>query len=168
VAANGAVAAYEIARNVHDGGILRRSSVPAGLEPHLGAAAIEETSAAARALGHIGVFTVEWFVIGGGGGGRGGGRLIANEIAPRVHNSGHWTQDAAMTSQFEQHIRAIAGWPLGDPSRTLAAVLDNLIGDDFLKLPPIAAEGRAKLHLSGTAERRAGRKMGHVNRLGRD
>ena len=87
-----------------------------------------------------------------------------NEIAPRVHNSGHWTQDGCLICQFEQHIRAIAGWPLGDGARHSDMVMENLIGDDIGRLPDLATGGWA-LHLYGKAEARPGRKMGHVNRI---
>jgi 5-(carboxyamino)imidazole ribonucleotide synthase len=92
-------------------------------------------------------------------------RLLVNEIAPRVHNSGHWTGDAAVTSQFEQHIRAVCGWPLGDTERVSDVVMTNLIGDDVARWLEIAAEPGARLHLYGKSETRPGRKMGHVNRL---
>ena len=91
--------------------------------------------------------------------------LIVNEIAPRVHNSGHWTQNGCAVDQFEQHIRAVAGWPLGDGSRFADVVMENLIGDDVLRVPAIARERNAAIHLYGKAEARAGRKMGHVNRI---
>ena len=92
-------------------------------------------------------------------------RLLVNEIAPRVHNSGHWTMDACITCQFEQHIRAILGWPLGDPARHSDVVMENLIGHDADDWQAIASEKAACLHLYGKAETRPGRKMGHVNRL---
>ena len=91
--------------------------------------------------------------------------LIANEIAPRVHNSGHWTQNGCAVDQFEQHIRAITGWPLGDGSRHSDVVMENLIGDDILRVPKIARETGAALHLYGKGAPRPGRKMGHVNRV---
>jgi len=91
--------------------------------------------------------------------------LLVNEIAPRVHNSGHWTMDACAVSQFEQHIRAVAGWPLKPAVRFADCEMENLIGDDVLGWAEIAAEPNACLHLYGKAEARPGRKMGHVNRL---
>ena len=91
--------------------------------------------------------------------------LIVNEIAPRVHNSGHWTQNGCAVDQFEQHIRAISGWPLGDGSRHSDVVMENLIGDDIGRIPYIAQEANAAVHLYGKAEARPGRKMGHVNRV---
>jgi 5-(carboxyamino)imidazole ribonucleotide synthase len=92
------------------------------------------------------------------------GKLLANEFAPRVHNSGHWTQDACMTGQFEQHIRAVAGWPLGDPARHSDGEMINLLGEDALGWERYLTEG-AKLHLYGKRSVVSGRKMGHVTRL---
>jgi len=91
--------------------------------------------------------------------------LVVNEIAPRVHNSGHWTQQGCAVDQFEQHIRAVAGWPLGDGGRYADVVMENLIGEDTDKVPDIAQERDASLHLYGKAEVKPGRKMGHVNRV---
>jgi len=91
--------------------------------------------------------------------------LIVNEIAPRVHNSGHWTQNGCAVDQFEQHVRAIAGWPLGDGSRHSAIRMENLIGEDIDRVPVLAAERDTALHLYGKHEARPGRKMGHVNRI---
>jgi len=109
------------------------------------------------ALDYVGVMGVELFVTPAG--------LVVNEIAPRVHNSGHWTQNGCAVDQFEQHIRAVAGWPLGDGSRFADVVMENLIGDDIRHVPAIAREKDAALHLYGKAEAREGRKMGHVNRI---
>ena len=109
------------------------------------------------ALDYVGVMGVELFVTPTG--------LVVNEIAPRVHNSGHWTMDACVTCQFEQHIRAVLGWPLGDPARHSDVVMENLIGHDAGAWEKIAAEKAACLHLYGKSETRPGRKMGHVNRL---
>ena len=112
----------------------------------------------AEALGHVGVLTVEFFATSDG--------PIVNEIAPRVHNSGHWTIEGALTSQFEQHIRAICGLPLGSASRAAQSVsMDNLIGDDVDGWPQLAVERGAHLHLYRKGEARPGRKMGHVTRL---
>ncbi|OYX85893.1 MAG: 5-(carboxyamino)imidazole ribonucleotide synthase [Azorhizobium sp. 32-67-21] len=115
----------------------------------------------AGALDYVGVFAVELFVAESGL----SERLIVNEIAPRVHNSGHWTMDGAITSQFEQHVRAIAGWPLGDTARRGRVQMLNLIGDDVDTWQRHLADPAAHLHLYGKAEARPGRKMGHVNRL---
>ena len=94
------------------------------------------------------------------------GKLLANEIAPRVHNSGHWTIEACVIDQFQQHIRAVAGWPLGDGSRHSDAVMTNLIGDEADQWPALAASGDG-LHLYGKRASRPGRKMGHVTRISR-
>jgi 5-(carboxyamino)imidazole ribonucleotide synthase len=108
-------------------------------------------------LDYVGVMGVELFVTPQG--------LVVNEIAPRVHNSGHWTQNGCVVDQFEQHIRAIAGWPLGDGKRHADVVMENLIGDDMDRVPELARDPATALHLYGKAEARAGRKMGHVNRI---
>jgi 5-(carboxyamino)imidazole ribonucleotide synthase len=110
-----------------------------------------------NALDYVGVLGVELFVTPGG--------LLVNEIAPRVHNSGHWTQNGCAVDQFEQHIRAVAGWPLGDGRRHADVVMENLIGDDIERVPTLASTPNTALHLYGKAEVREGRKMGHVNRI---
>jgi 5-(carboxyamino)imidazole ribonucleotide synthase len=156
-AKDGTFAAYDPPENSHGDHILRRSTVPG----RVSAATSEEAKAIAHkiadAFGFVGVFAVEFFV------GR-DGKLLVNEIAPRVHNSGHWTIEACAVSQFEQHIRAIAGWPLGDPSRHSDAVMENLIGADAEKWLALAARGGG-LHLYGKSEIRKGRKMGHITTL---
>jgi 5-(carboxyamino)imidazole ribonucleotide synthase len=91
--------------------------------------------------------------------------LMVNEMAPRVHNSGHWTMDACLISQFENHMRAVAGWPLGSTERHSDVVMTNLIGDDVAAWKGLAAEKGTAVHLYGKPEARPGRKMGHVNRL---
>ncbi|MBA3667855.1 MAG: 5-(carboxyamino)imidazole ribonucleotide synthase [Sphingomonas sp.] len=156
----GETRAYPLTRNQHDGGILRRSSVPAGRAIEaLRDVALRSATAIADALGHVGVLTVEFFACHG--------EAVVNEIAPRVHNSGHWTIEGAHTSQFEQHLRAILGLPLGDSGLVAAgATMDNLIGSDAERWPELLAEPGACLHLYGKGEARAGRKMGHVTRLG--
>ncbi|WP_395076884.1 ATP-grasp domain-containing protein, partial [Hyphococcus sp.] len=110
------------------------------------------------ALDYAGVMGVEFFVLENGD-------VIVNEYAPRVHNSGHWTQDGCAVSQFEQHIRAVAGWPLGDPARHSNAVMENLIGDEVHRWRDLAAEPQTCVHLYGKREARPGRKMGHVTRI---
>ena len=157
--ANGQARAFPLARNEHQGGILRTSTVPAGLviEP-LAASAIEAAQSIANALDHVGVLTVEFFACPDG--------AIVNEIAPRVHNSGHWTIEGATTSQFEQHLRCILELPLGDPSLvTDGATMENLIGRDVDNWAAIIAEPGTHLHLYNKGEARPGRKMGHVTRL---
>ncbi len=150
-------AAYDPPENLHRDHILRRSTVPS----RLSAAQCEDAKRMAEriveALDYVGVLAVELFVTKSGA-------LLVNEIAPRVHNSGHWTLEACVTSQFEQHIRAVAGWPLGDAARHSDAVMDNLIGDEAADWQHLAAAGGA-LHLYGKSEIRAGRKMGHVTRI---
>ncbi len=152
----GRVACFDPGANRHENGILRETRVPADI-PH--ARLTDAVLVAGRilnALDYVGVIGVELFVTAQG--------LIVNEIAPRVHNSGHWTQDGCLIDQFEQHVRAISGWPLGDGDRHSDIVMENLIGDDMDRVPELAAEPKAALHLYGKAETRAGRKMGHVNR----
>jgi 5-(carboxyamino)imidazole ribonucleotide synthase len=156
---DGSVACYDPGENVHKDGILSTTTVPARLSPSQRTDAILLAARILNALDYVGVMGVELFVTSKG--------LIVNEIAPRVHNSGHWTQNGCAVDQFEQHIRAVAGWPLGDGSRHADVVMENLIGDDVLRVPAIARERNAALHLYGKAEARPGRKMGHVNRITR-
>jgi 5-(carboxyamino)imidazole ribonucleotide synthase len=156
---DGAVAVWDLPLNDHENGILRRSTVPAGeaVERHRDEA-IGVATAIAEALGHIGVLTVEFFACRDG--------PIVNEIAPRVHNSGHWTIEGSVTSQFEQHIRAICGLPLGPTARTGAsAVMENLLGDEIEEWPRLVAEPGAHVHIYGKGQHRPGRKMGHVTRI---
>ncbi len=154
---DGSVACYDPGQNVHEGGILHTTTLPARLTPAQRTDAVLMAAKVLNALDYVGVLGLELFVTEAG--------LIANEIAPRVHNSGHWTQNGCAVDQFEQHIRAIAGWPLGDGSRHSDVVMENLIGDDIMHLPAIAKERNAAIHLYGKAEARPGRKMGHVNRV---
>ena len=154
---SGEVVCFDPGENVHEGGILRTTTVPATLPAGLRTDAALLAGRILNALDYVGVMGVELFVTGDG--------LVVNEIAPRVHNSGHWTQLGCAVDQFEQHVRAIAGLPLGDGARHADVVMENLIGDDMARLPEhLAAPGR-QVHLYGKAETRAGRKMGHVNRL---
>jgi 5-(carboxyamino)imidazole ribonucleotide synthase len=152
----GQFAAYDPPENDHENHILRRSTVPSRLT----AAQVNEAKAIAKKIGdaldYFGVFAVELFV-------RENGELLVNEIAPRVHNSGHWTIEACQCSQFEQHIRAVAGWSLGDPVRHADAVMENIIGAEADAWEALAKTGA--LHLYGKKEARPGRKMGHVTRL---
>ena len=157
--ADGDIALWDCPNNLHEGGILRMSTLPAGrhIEIHADAA---ETMAMniADALGHIGVLTVEFFATEVG--------PLVNEIAPRVHNSGRWTIEGAETSQFEQHIRAICGLPPGATALTgSGATMDNLIGNDVDRWREVVGEPGAHLHLYGKGEARPGRKMGHVTRV---
>jgi len=156
---DGRHAFWDSPRNEHEGGILRRSTVPGG---DLIASQVEEARSAAlriaEALGHVGVLTVEYFASADG--------PVVNEIAPRVHNSGHWTIEGAVTSQFEQHIRAICGLPPGVTGLTRGgAMMENLIGDEVDRWPDLVVERGAHLHIYGKGEARPGRKMGHVTRV---
>lgn len=154
---DGGVACYDPGENLHRDGILRSTTVPARLSMAQRTDAVLLAGRILNALDYVGVMGVELFVTARG--------LIVNEIAPRVHNSGHWTQNGCTVDQFEQHIRAIAGWPLGDGSRHADVVMENLIGDDMDRVPELAAEPCTALHLYGKAEVKQGRKMGHVNRI---
>jgi 5-(carboxyamino)imidazole ribonucleotide synthase len=155
----GDVACYDPGENVHRDGILHSTTVPAKLTSSQRMDAVLLAAKVLNALDYVGVLGVELFVTRQG--------WIVNEIAPRVHNSGHWTQNGCTVDQFEQHIRAITGWPLGDGSRHADVVMENLIGDDMDRVPALAAEKDTALHLYGKAEVKAGRKMGHVNRITR-
>lgn len=155
--ADGAVAAYDPGLNVHEGGILRTTTVPAGVPGRLIPEAVLIASRIVTALDYVGVMGVELFVTPRG--------LVVNEIAPRVHNSGHWTQAGCAVDQFEQHIRAVAGLPLGDGQRHADVVMENLIGDDMDRVPALLAAPDTQLHLYGKADVKPGRKMGHANRI---
>jgi 5-(carboxyamino)imidazole ribonucleotide synthase len=152
----GEVAAYDPGENVHENGILRTTTVPARLTTAQSTDAVLIAGRILNALDYVGVIGVELFVTPQG--------LVVNEFAPRVHNSGHWTQNGCVIDQFEQHIRAVAGWPLGDGSRHADVVMENLIGEDVLRISTLAAE-KVAIHLYGKREVKAGRKMGHVNRV---
>jgi 5-(carboxyamino)imidazole ribonucleotide synthase len=158
---DGVVRSYDLVENEHHAGILRRSTVPASVTGGIAGAAAAIGDKIATALDFVGILAVEMFLVGAGA----AAQLMVNEIAPRVHNSGHWTQDGCHVSQFEQHIRAVAGWPLGDPARHSDVAMTNLIGDDADAWRSLAAEPGARLHLYGKTEARPGRKMGHVNRI---
>ena len=156
---DGCHALWDSPQNEHVEGILRRSSVPCSDTVALQVAeAREATLRIADALGHVGVLTVEFFASADG--------PLVNEIAPRVHNSGHWTIEGSASSQFEQHIRAICGLPPGDTSLTgRGAVMDNLVGAEVNSWPELIAEPGAHVHIYGKGEARRGRKMGHVTRV---
>ena len=154
---DGSFAAYDPPENSHENHILRRSVVPSRLSERQAHEATEIASTIANALDYVGVLAVELFV-------RHDGTLLINEIAPRVHNSGHWTLEACAVSQFEQHIRAVAGWPLGDPVRHANAVMENILGDEAADWQRYAKRQGA-LHLYGKSETRPGRKMGHFTTL---
>ncbi|MEA5163310.1 5-(carboxyamino)imidazole ribonucleotide synthase [Cereibacter johrii] len=154
---DGSVAVYEPGENVHLSGILHTTTVPARLTASQRTDAVLLAGRILNALDYVGVMGVELFVTPEA--------LLVNEIAPRVHNSGHWTQNGCAVDQFEQHIRAVTGWPLGDGSRFADVEMENLIGHDVARVPALALEKHTAIHLYGKAEARPGRKMGHVNRI---
>ena len=155
---NGEIALYPLGENHHENGILRRTSAPAEVLPATAQQAQQIVARIMTSLEYVGVLAVEMFELDDG-------RLLVNEIAPRVHNSGHWTLDGCEVDQFEQHIRAIAGWPLGPTDALAATEMVNLIGDEIEDWPRLIADPTARLWLYGKGEARAGRKLGHVNRL---
>ena len=155
----GDVACFDPGENVHRDGILHTTTVPARLSAAQRTDAVLMAAKILNALDYVGVLGVEIFVTRQ--------ELIVNEIAPRVHNSGHWTQNGCTVDQFEQHIRAITGWPLGDGTRFADVVMENLIGDDMDRVPALARESDTAVHLYGKSETKPGRKMGHVNRIKR-
>jgi len=157
----GEVRAFDAAENVHRNHILHTSTVPANIPPGVEKHAAMLAKVIVVALDYIGVLGVEFFVIPGER-----PTLMVNEIAPRVHNSGHWTEAVCLTDQFEQHIRAVLGWPLGDPARMADVVMENLVGDE-VGIVPAGLDGNTQPHLYGKTEVRVGRKMGHVNRITR-
>jgi 5-(carboxyamino)imidazole ribonucleotide synthase len=157
----GAVACFDVTENEHRDHILKVSRVPAAVSPAVAGEARRIAETIAAAFDYVGVLAVEMFVVREGA----GHAVLVNEIAPRVHNSGHWTIDACSASQFEQHIRAVAGWPLAKPVRYGRAEMTNLIGtevDDYAKWLEVPG---ASLHLYGKPVARPGRKMGHVTRV---
>lgn len=154
---DGQVSCYDPGENVHLNGILHTTTVPARLTPSHRMDAVLLAGQILNALDYVGVMGVELFVTPRG--------LIVNEIAPRVHNSGHWTQNGCVIDQFEQHIRAVVGWDLGDGARMVNVVMENLIGYDMDRVPELVKDGSVAVHLYGKAETKAGRKMGHFNRV---
>ena len=155
---NGEVKTFPIGENHHVGGILSTNLAPAQVSEAVTAAAHEIARKVLEGLDYVGVLAVELFVLPGD-------ELLLNEIAPRVHNSGHWTQDGCLCDQFEQHIRAVTGWPLGDTSARCTVEMTNLLGPDILEWPALAAEPQSRLYVYGKDEPRPGRKMGHINRI---
>jgi len=153
----GEVAVFDPGHNVHVDGILRTTTVPAPIDDGVRDAALAATTMILEALDYVGVLGVEFFVTPDG--------LLVNEFAPRVHNSGHWTQNGCAVDQFEQHVRAVAGWPLGDPNRHVDVVMENLIGDDIDQIELRAQEPNVAVHDYGKALIKPGRKMGHINRI---
>ncbi|MDQ8027298.1 MAG: 5-(carboxyamino)imidazole ribonucleotide synthase [Brevundimonas sp.] len=155
---DGQVAVYPLGENIHQGGVLKTTVAPAAVDAKTDARAREIATAILNGLDYVGVLGVELFDLGDG-------TLLVNEIAPRVHNTGHWTQDGCVCDQFEQHIRAVAGWPLGPTEPHARVEMTNLLGDEVDQWTALAAEPDARLHLYGKAEARPGRKMAHVNRV---
>jgi len=155
---DGEVRCYDPTENVHRNGILHTSTQPAAITPETATTAREAATKLLDGLSYVGVVGMEFFVLEDG-------HLIANEIAPRVHNSGHWTEAACTVSQFEQHIRAVASLPLGDTVRHSDCVMTNLIGDDIDSVPAWLAKPNVLVHLYGKTEARPGRKMGHVTQI---
>ena len=155
---DGAIQTFPIGENRHVHGILSTTLAPAHVPQAVQAEAGDIARKVLEGLDYVGVLAVELFVLPGD-------KLLLNEIAPRVHNSGHWTQDGCLCDQFEQHIRAVAGWPLGDASARCTVEMTNLLGPDILDWPRLSAEPRARLYVYGKDEPRPGRKMGHINRI---
>ena len=158
--ADGHVECFDVTENEHRDHILKISRAPAAIPEETAAQARAIAERIATALDYIGVLAVEMFVLSGQRG------VLVNEIAPRVHNSGHWTLDGATISQFEQHIRAIAGWPLGKPVRHGPVTMTNLIGDEINDYPRWMTVPGATVHIYGKGTPRPGRKMGHVTQVG--
>jgi 5-(carboxyamino)imidazole ribonucleotide synthase len=154
---SGEVSCYDPGENVHLNGILHTTTVPAKITSAQQMDAVLIAAKILNALEYVGVMGVELFVTPKG--------LLVNEIAPRVHNSGHWTQAGCAVDQFEQHIRAVAGWSLGDGARYADIEMLNLIGDDVDRVPEFARAKNTQIHLYGKADAKAGRKMGHVNKV---
>ena len=161
------LAAFTPVENRHVNHILDTTIAPAPIPETLGETAVRSAVAIAEALDIVGLLAVEMFVTGDTveGGVTRRSQILINEIAPRPHNSGHWSMDACHAGQFEQFVRAVTGLPLGDPARHHDAVMKNLIGDDVALWEPATREGNAHIHLYGKTETRAGRKMGHINRI---
>lgn len=158
---DGSFAAFDVCENDHRDHILALTRVPARIGAAASAAAIDAARRIGEALAYVGVFAVEFFIVEDAT----GEQVVVNEIAPRVHNSGHWTSEGAQTSQFHQHVRAVCGFPLGAATRRGAVTMENLIGDRVHDWRAILAEPNAHLHLYGKREARPGRKMGHVTRV---
>ena len=155
---DGSVAVYPLGENRHAGGVLRTTVAPAAIDTATDARAREIAEAILDGLDYVGVLGVELFDLVDGS-------LRVNEIAPRVHNTGHWTQDGCVCDQFEQHIRAITGWPLGPTEAHANVEMTNLLGDEIDRWPDLSAQPDVRLHLYGKTDARPGRKMAHFNRV---
>ena len=154
----GEIALYPLTESHHENGILRRASAPARATPRVLAEAERIAATLLVALDYVGILAVELFE-------RDDGKLLVNEFAPRVHNTGHWTLNGCAVDQFEQHVRAIAGWPLGPTAATHRVEMTNLLGDEAATWLKIAKEPESRIWIYGKGEARSGRKMGHVNRV---
>jgi 5-(carboxyamino)imidazole ribonucleotide synthase len=155
---DGSTAIYPLAENHHEHGILRRTLAPANVTPNVAFEAEKIAARVLKGLNYVGVIGIEFFEMRDG-------RLLVNEFAPRVHNSGHWTQDGCAVDQFEQQIRAVAGWPLGPTQPHARVEMLNLLGDEADSWRKLAAEPDTRVHLYGKREAKPGRKMGHVNKV---
>ncbi|HEV2081091.1 MAG TPA: 5-(carboxyamino)imidazole ribonucleotide synthase [Brevundimonas sp.] len=155
---DGAVAVYPLGENRHAGGVLRTTLAPAVVDARIDKAARRIAKAVLNGLEYVGVVGIELFDLGEG-------RLLVNEIAPRVHNTGHWTQDGCACDQFEQHVRAVMGWPLGPTAAHASVEMTNLLGDEVDRWAALSGKSDVRIHLYGKAPARPGRKMGHVNRV---
>lgn len=155
---DGAVAVYPLGENVHQNGVLKTTTAPAAVDPATQGRAEAIAAAVLDGLDYIGVMGIELFDMGDG-------ELLVNEVAPRVHNTGHWTQDGCVCDQFEQHVRAVVGWPLGPSNAHARIEMTNLLGDEVEQWRTLAAEPHARLHLYGKHDARPGRKMAHINRI---
>lgn len=155
---DGAVAVYPLGENVHQNGVLKTTTAPAAVDPATQGRAEAIAAAVLDGLDYIGVMGIELFDMGEG-------ELLVNEVAPRVHNTGHWTQDGCVCDQFEQHVRAVVGWPLGPSNAHARIEMTNLLGDEVEQWRTLAAEPHARLHLYGKHDARPGRKMAHINRI---
>jgi 5-(carboxyamino)imidazole ribonucleotide synthase len=155
---DGATAIYPLGENKHAGGVLRTTVAPAEVDVKTERRARAIARAVLDGLDYVGVIGIELFDLGSG-------KLLVNEIAPRVHNTGHWTQDGCVCDQFEQHIRAVAGWPLGPTAPHARVEMQNLLGDEVDQWAKLAGKADVRLHLYGKAEARPGRKMAHVNKV---
>ncbi|WP_409020276.1 5-(carboxyamino)imidazole ribonucleotide synthase [Brevundimonas vesicularis] len=155
---DGSLAVYPFGENSHENSILKTTIAPASVDDGTQARAVQIATAILNGLDYVGVIGIELFDMGGG-------QLLVNEIAPRVHNTGHWTQDGCACDQFEQHIRAITGWPLGSAEAHSRIEMTNLLGEEVNQWPTLAADPSAHLHLYGKHDIRSGRKMAHVNRV---
>ena len=154
---DGQISCFDPGENVHREGILRTTTVPANITNQQKTEAVLITAKILESLNYVGVIGIEFFLEKGS--------LLINEFAPRVNNSGHWTQNGCTVDQFEQHVRAIAGWKLGNAERHSNIVMENLIGDEIHKIDELVGEGSTALHLYGKVETKPGRKMGHFNRI---